>query len=89
MLDTQMAESLTSDAGRGPYPRLTPAAVERAKDRLGINDLATLGAALGFSRQTFWRARGGDHDISYSHAKRIAKRLGMPLDEVFEGGRDA
>jgi hypothetical protein len=91
MLDTQTRpEGVMADTASGPYPRLTPAAIERAKTVLGIADLTTLGAALGFNgRMTFYRARRGDYDISYAHAKRIADQLGMPLDQAFDGGTDA
>lgn len=74
------------DTAKGPYPRLSPAAVERAKTRLGITELDSLGTALGFSRPGFWRVRRGLFDIRYSHALRIAGRLGWPVHEVFETG---
>jgi hypothetical protein len=85
-------ESVVSDAARGPYPRLTPTAVERAKAKLGISDLDTLATALGFSSMGFYRARVGLFDIRYSHALRVAKQLGWPLARVFDniaGGSDA
>lgn len=91
MLDTQMApEDVVSDTAPGPYPRLSAAAIERAKISLGISDLTSLGSALGFNgRMTFWRARRGDYDISYAHAQRIADLIGMPINDVFEGGSNA
>lgn len=85
MLDTQARpEGIVGDTATGPYPRLSPAAIERAKTVTGISDIDSLGTELGFSRMNFWRARCGKHDIRYSHAKRIADQLGMPLDKVFE-----
>jgi predicted transcriptional regulator len=84
MLDTQ--EGIRTDTKRGAYPRLTPAAIERAKTVLNISDLDSLGEALGFSRPGFWRARHGHYDPRLSHARRIARQLGMPLNEVFEDG---
>lgn len=78
-----------SDTARGPYPRLSAAAVERAKTKLGITELDSLGTALGFSRPGFWRARQGLLDIRYSHALRIANRIGWPVSRVFEDGDDA
>jgi hypothetical protein len=91
MLDTQTVPGETvADTPTGPYPRLSPAAVERAKIQLGITDLATLGTALGFNgRMTFWRARRGEYDIPLSHASRLARQLGMPLDQLFDGGSNA
>jgi hypothetical protein len=91
MLDTQTRpEDVVSDTDPGPYPRLTPAAVERAKVRLGIRDLKTLGTALGFNgRMTFYRARNGNYDIPYSHAQRIARQIGMTVEQAFDGGCDA
>jgi hypothetical protein len=91
MLDTQTRpETNAGDTAFGPFPRLSATAIERAKERLGISDLTSLGAALGFKgRMTFWRARRGDYDISYAHAQRIARQLGMPLNDVFEGGSNA
>jgi hypothetical protein len=90
MLDTQTAlEDVVSDTARGPYPRLSPAAVERAKTKLDVAELDTIATALGFSRMNFWRVRHGLFDIRYSHALRVAQLLDMPIDEVFDGGRDA
>jgi len=90
MLDTQMKpEGIAADTADGPFPRLTTAAIERAKGRLGVTDIESLGAALGFSRMNFWRVRRGLYDIRYSHAKRVADQCGLPLTETFEGGRDA
>lgn len=77
-----------SDTARGPYPRLTPAAVELAKTRLGITNLKRLGEALGFTgRMTFYRLRHGEYDISYAQALHIADLIGLPLNEVFTGGQ--
>lgn len=78
-----------SDTARGPYPRLTPAAVERAKTVTGISDIDALGRELGFSRMTFWRARHGLYDIRLGHALRIARKIGWPLHRVFEDATDA
>lgn len=78
-----------SDTADGPYPRFSPAAIERAKTVLGITDMDSIGDALGFSRMNFWRARCGKHDPRLSHARRIADQLGMSLDQVFDGGTDA
>lgn len=89
MLDTKEPEGVSTDTPGGPHPRLTSAAIERAKTSLGITDLDSIGAALGFSRMNFWRARRGDYDPRLSHARRIARQLGMPLDDVFDGGRNA
>jgi hypothetical protein len=91
MLDTQTRPEMNvGDTASGPYPRLSRAAIKRAKERLGISDLTGLSAALGFNgRMTFWRARHGKYDISYAHAQRIARQLDMPIGDVFEGGSDA
>lgn len=80
-----------SDARPGPYPRLTAAAVERAKTRLGISKLERLGDALGFSYAGFHRVRQGQLNIRYSHALRVARQIGWPLSKTFElpGGPDA
>lgn len=87
MLDTQTRpEGLVDDTANGPYPRLTPTAVERAKTLLGITEIGELAEALGFSRMNFWRVRRGLYDIRYSHARRVADQLNMPLDQVFHGG---
>ena len=75
-----------------PYPRLTPAAVERAKTRTGVTDIDALWQELGFSsRMTFWRARRGLYDIRLGHAQQIADKLGWPLTRVFDrqAGTDA
>lgn len=92
MPDTQIAPAeIAGDTTLGPYPRLTPAAVDRAKTRLGITELDSLGTALGFSRMGFWRARFGQFDIRYSHALRVARRIGWSIDRCFDlpEGRDA
>jgi hypothetical protein len=89
MLDTNESPGVITDTIRGPHPRFTAAAIERAKTIFGITDLDSIGAALGFSRMNFWRARRGDYDPRLSHALRIAERLDMPLKVIFEGGRDA
>jgi len=75
-----------ADTATGPYPRLSTAAVERAKTRLNISDIDALGQELGFSRQSFWRVRRGQFDIRLSHALKVADRIGLPLHRVFEGG---
>lgn len=77
------------DAPQGPHPRFSAAAIERAKDLLGITDIDKIGHALGYSRAGFYRARVGLTDPRLSDARRIARRLKMPVDEVFEGGRNA
>jgi hypothetical protein len=88
MLDTQTRPvSITNDASDGPYPRITDAAIERAKTRLGIDDTGTLGIALGFSRQSFWRLRRGQLDVRYSDVLRVADKLGWAPARVFECGR--
>ncbi len=85
--DTQtVQEVIVADTADGPYPRLTAAAVERAKTRLNIIDIDALGQELGFSRQSFWRVRRGQLDIRLSHALRVANAIGWPLHRVFEGG---
>jgi hypothetical protein len=90
VLDTQTpTEGIMTDTDIGPYPRLTAAAVERAKTRLNISDIDALGQELGFSRQSFWRVRRGQYDIRLSHAWKVAERIGWPLHRVFEGGPHA
>lgn len=88
MLDTQTADELpvgiSGDTQLGSYPLLRGAAVERAKTKLGIEDLNTLAGALGFSRQSFWRVRRGEFDIPLSHSLRIARLLGWPLGRCFD-----
>ena len=83
-------ESVIS-AARGPYPRLTPAAVERAKTKLGTSEINALGAKLGFSEMTFYRLRVGLFDIRYSDALRVAAELNWPVARCFDnlGGRNA
>lgn len=88
MLDTKDPQGVSTDTAPGPHPRFTTAAIERAKTSLGITDLDSIGAALGFSRMNFWRARRGDYDPRLSHARRIANQLDMPLDDVFDRGSD-
>jgi hypothetical protein len=51
---------------------------------LGITDIEKLGIALGYSRAGWWRARVGLNDPRLSDARRIARRLGCPSDDVFE-----
>jgi hypothetical protein len=90
MLDTQTApEGVDMDTPQGPYPRPSAAAIERAKTLFGITDIEKLGAALGYSRAGWWRARVGLNDPRLSDARRIARRLQMPLDDVFPGGTNA
>jgi hypothetical protein len=87
-LDTQTGRE--ADTSIGVHPRLTDTAVERAKTLLNVHDIDGLAKALGFSnRATLWRARVGKTPIRLADARRIAKRLDMPLDEAFEGGDDA
>lgn len=76
---------IRSDTAPRLYPRLTAAAVERAKIRLNITDIDALARRLGFSRQSFWRVRRGQYDIRLSHALRVAGVIGWPLHRVFEG----
>lgn len=85
MLDTQIApEGIKADAATGPYPRLLPAAVERAKALLGISDIDALGEQLGFSRQSFWRLRNGKHDVRLSRALEVAEAVDLPLHLTFD-----
>lgn len=85
MPDTQIAPTgIAGDTTLGPYPRLNPAAVDRAKTRLGITEIGSLGTALGFSRMGFWRVRYGQFDISYSHVLRVAAQLGWTVDRCFD-----
>lgn len=78
-----------SDTVRGPHPRFSPAAVERAKAKFGTSEISKIGDLLGYSRPGFHRARTGKQDTRLSHAKRIAKQLDMPIDDVFVDGTDA
>lgn len=79
-----------ADTANGPYPRLTDAAVERAKTRLGISELDALWKELGFSsRQSFWRARRGQYDIRLSHAWKVQHLISWPMHRIFEGGPHA
>jgi DNA-binding XRE family transcriptional regulator len=64
--------------------RITPAAVERAKTRLGVGQIDDLAERLGFSRQTFWRLRRGEYDIRMSEARATAALVGWPIERVFE-----
>jgi hypothetical protein len=91
VLDTEIApQGITSDTATGPYMRLTPAAVERAKTKLGVDSVDDLWQELGFSsRMTFWRARRGLYDIRLSHALSVASLIGWPLSRVFKGPADA
>jgi hypothetical protein len=82
-------DPITDDSFRGTYPRLSPAAIKRAKSLLGTRNLGRLADELGFSRMNFWRVRHGLFDIRYSHALRVAERLGWPVECVFEDGNDA
>lgn len=76
---------ITSDTASGPYMRLSAAAVEHAKTKLGVDGVDDLCRELGFtSRQTFWRARRGHYDVRLSHAYAIAERLSWPISRVFE-----
>ena len=74
---------------RGPYPRFSPAAIERAKEVLGIDDVDKVGIALGYSRAGFYRVRAGISDPRLSDARRVSRRLDMPIDQVFIGGSNA
>ncbi|GLW32239.1 hypothetical protein Areg01_51780 [Actinoplanes regularis] len=72
------------------HPRLSDAAIERAKTVLNIPDVDGIATALGFSnRATLWRARTGKSPIRLAHARQISQTIDMPLDEVFEDGTDA
>ena len=85
--DTERADSgIQSDELRtGPYRRLTDAAIERAKNRLGARGVDDLATKLGFgNRMVLWRVRHGLYDIPLSRADAIAKQLGWPLSKVFE-----
>ena len=88
MLDTQIPQvDIAPDTESGPHPRLTPAAIERAKEELGVEAVDDLWQKLGFSsRMTFWRARRGRYDIRLGHALTIADKLGWPLPQVFDNG---
>lgn len=91
MLDTQEAEQpLRSDTHKRSYRQLTPAAIERAKNKLGVDNVDDLWQGLGFSsRMTFWRARRGQYDIRLSHALKVAETIGWPLSKVFQEADDA
>jgi hypothetical protein len=89
MPDAQVLEkSIRPEADFGPLPRFTDAAIERAKQVLGLADVEKIGAELGYSRAGWYRTRNGQLDPRLSDARRIAARLGMTVDEVFTGGRD-
>ncbi|MFI1194014.1 hypothetical protein ACH4T9_12265 [Micromonospora sp. NPDC020750] len=83
MADTQTAApSIIRDA-RVRY-QLTPAAVEEAKRRLNTDNIATLGAQLGYTRQTFWRLRTGKRGAPLSEALVLAERIGLAFDKAFK-----
>jgi hypothetical protein len=72
------------DTRRGNHPRITETAIERAKTKLGVHDLDAIAGALGFnSRMTFWRTRVGLTPVRLSDAQRIARQLGMRIEDVF------
>lgn len=81
----QAAARIEPDEHRtGPYRRLTDAAVERAKTRLGARGVDDLATKLGLgNRMVLWRARHGFYDIPLSRADAIAKLVGWPLSKVF------
>ncbi|MFI6228551.1 hypothetical protein ACIBCR_14720 [Micromonospora echinospora] len=82
MADTQTATAcITRDAP--PRYQLTPAAVKQAMRRLQVDEIEDLAEKLGFSRQTFWRLRRGEHDIRLSDAYAVARKVGWPLDRTF------
>ena len=86
-LDTRVRKA---DTPRGVHPRLTDTAIERAKTQLGIDDMAGVAKALGYpNTMSLWRARVGLTPIRLSDARRIAERLNLSLDQVFEGGDNA
>lgn len=91
VLDTETPpQGIRNDAATGSYLQLTPAAVERAKTTLGVDNVDDLWQGLGFSsRMTFWRARRGQYDIRLSHALKVAETIGWPLSKVFQEAGDA
>lgn len=82
MPDTAIAVGITSDAE--PRLKLTNAAIERAKRKLGVDTIDQLADRLGFSRQTFWRLRKGEYDIRLSEATAIAEQIDWPITRAFE-----
>lgn len=82
MPDTATAVGITEDAE--PRLKLTDAAVERAKRKLGVDTIDEVRLRFGFSRQTFWRLRRGEYDIRLSEATSIAERINWPIDRAFE-----
>jgi DNA-binding XRE family transcriptional regulator len=83
MADTQAVIDRISTDTPARY-RLTDAAVERLKQRLGVDEIEDLADRLGFSRQTFWRLRKGEYDIRLSRARYVASVAGMTVQQVFE-----
>ncbi len=87
-LDTRTGRE--ADTPQGVHPRLTDAAIERAKTLLNVQDIDGLAKALGFSnRATLWRARNGKTPIRLTDARRISRLVNLPLEQAFEGGDDA
>lgn len=82
MSDTQTLPSLRPDTGE--RYKLTQAAIDRLKNRHGVDEIEDLASKLGFSRQTFWRLRTGKYDISLFKARQLAAQAGMPIADVFE-----
>lgn len=83
MADTQAVVDRISADTPVRY-RLTDAAVDRLKQRVGVREIEDLADRLGFSRQTFWRLRTGEYDIRLSRARQIAAIAEMPLNCAFE-----
>ncbi|WP_341720017.1 helix-turn-helix transcriptional regulator [Micromonospora sp. FIMYZ51] len=84
MPDTLSADSGVTTDTHTPRYRLTRAAAERARRKLGLRRLDSLATHLGISRSSFFRLLAGTYPISLNQAAAFADEIGWPITRVFE-----
>lgn len=84
MADTQTLERSIAPDAAPTRLKLTEAGVNRLMTVLRVTEVDDLATRLGFSRQTFWRLRTGDHDIRLSKATLLCRIARWPMRRMFE-----
>lgn len=64
--------------------RLTKAAAERAKSKLGLRRYDDIATVMGLSRRSFYRLLEGTYSISLADAVAFCEQIGWPVTRAFE-----
>lgn len=64
--------------------KLTKAAAERAKAKLGLRRYDDVAKVMGLSRRSFYRLLEGTYSISLADAVAFCEQIGWPVTRAFE-----